>query len=204
MLWTIPRDIRRTRRDAATPLDWRYATCALETEDWRFGPFAGLVTNWRARIAPGARLPRRSDLAFEDFTGWFGRIFIARVERDPFNLRFTLWGTQLVRWWGIDYTNKTLGEESLDPALWQSSELKYFQTMDRAPFIGIASGYLSQHRRSHIKVLGLDLPCAEDGRLSHIVSAHIELDVEESAETVLPHCRIEPFPGLDGAPRRDQ
>lgn len=203
MLWAVTRDIRRTRRDAATPLDWRYGSCPLTTEAWRFGPFAGLVSNWRGRIAPGAQLPRRADLAFEDFAGWFGRIFIAKVERQPFNLRFTLWGTQLAHWWGIDYTNKTLGEESLDPELWKSSELRYFEVMDRAPFIGVASGFLSQHRRSHIKVLGLDLPCGDGAGLSHIVSAHLELAAEETAETMLPDCPMSPFAEIDDTPGRE-
>lgn len=211
MLWAIPRDIRLTRRDAATPVDWRYGLCTLETEPRRFGPFAGLVANWRRRIAPAARLPRRSALEFEDFAGWFGRIFIARVERQPFNLRFTLWGTQLVDWWGVDYTGKTLGQESLDPELWKEGELRYFEAMDSAPFVGLAWGYLSQHRRSHIKVLGLDLPCSDGERLDHVVSAHVEIAMEETAQTLLPDCPITPFfeldradgGGAEGAPEQD-
>ncbi|SMF04149.1 hypothetical protein SAMN06265365_106132 [Tistlia consotensis] len=72
--------------------------------------------------------------------------------------------------------------------------------MDRTPFIGVASGYLSQHRRSHIKVLGLDLPCADGPRLSHVVSAHIELAMDETAEMILPDCPITPFEGFDDSP----
>lgn len=176
--------------DPREVLNWRYGLCPLDAEAGRFGPFADLVALWRARVPVGGMLPARADFDVFDFRDWLGRIFIARVEREPFALRFALWGTVLTQWWGVDYTGKTLGEQSNAPDLWDMVELEYFKHMDTAPFIGIAGGYLDQHDRSHIKVYGVDLPLGADGRLSHVLSAHIKVGLDETPETLMPDCPI--------------
>jgi hypothetical protein len=164
--------------------------CALETTPDRFGPFKDLVECWNRRRGD-RRLPARRDFPVEDFAPWMGRIFIARIEPEPFNLRFSLWGTTLTEWWGVDYTNKTLGEESIAPERWRD-ELAYFHDMARAPFIGVASGYLSQHERRFIRVIGLDMPMGEGGRVTHVLSAHMKIALDASVESVMPDCPIIP------------
>lgn len=179
---------------------WHFATAPLDTPSEAFGPYADLVRIWRSRIPDGSEMPRRADFSFEDFRAWLGRIFIAKIERDPFNLRFTLWGTQLTEWWQVDYTNKTLGEQSSAPEMWKSTELTYFAAMDRSPFIGIASGFLTLHGRSDIRVIGLDLPCCDaEGRLDHVISAHLKIDAHEPVREVLGNCPLFDFP-LSGFP----
>ena len=171
-------------------VDWRFAMCPLATAAEHFGPFRELVACWQARIGPGKALPHRADFQMEDFEGWLEQIFIARIERNPFNLRFTLWGTQLVDWWQIDYTDKTLGSESLDPEAWKSSEIRYFEKMDQAPFIGVTSGKLTQHAREHIKVMAVDLPLSEGSGIDHVISAHVKIALTDEIETVLPTCPV--------------
>lgn len=180
-------------KESTTPVDWRYTMCPIDTDFMRFGPFRGLVAQWRLRTREGEILPRRDDFQFEDFADWLGRIFIAKVEREPFNLRFTLWGVKLVEWWRVDYTNCTLGELSSNPDLWQMTEIRYFAEMDRAPFIGLACGFLSQHDLSHTKVLGLDLPFSDGDGLTHVISTHMKIDLGETIEDVLPDCPITDF-----------
>ena len=180
-------------RESSTPVDWRYAMCPIDTDFMRFGPFRGLVAQWRLRIRRGEVLPRRDDFQFEDFADWLGRIFIAKVEREPFNLRFTLWGVKLVEWWRVDYTNRTLGELSSNPDLWRMTEIQYFAEMDREPFIGLACGFLSQHGLAHIKVLGLDLPFSDGEGLTHVISTHMKIDLGETIEDVLPDCPVTDF-----------
>ena len=175
-----------TAQRPAAMLDWRYAMCPLDTAADRFGPFEDLVLLWKDRAGAERRLPRRIDFEMADFRAWLGRIFIAKVERDPFNIRFTLWGTELTEWWRVDYTHETLGSLSLDPDLWKSSELRYFQKMDQAPFFGIASGRLTQHDQPYIKVLAVDLPLVEGSRMTHVVSAHMKIDLNDDIETLLP------------------
>ena len=174
----------------AKTVDWRYAMCPLKTDAYRLGPFRDLVALYQDRAGPDRLLPQRDDFNMEDFKDWLGRIFIARVERAPFNPRFTLWGTQLVEWWQVDYTNKTLGSLSLNPSLWEFSEIRYFERMDQAPFIGISSGKLTQHNRSHIKVMAVDLPLSEGNGISHVLSAHMQIAIIDEIETLLPDCPI--------------
>ena len=66
-------------RHLAETVDWRYAMCPLDTDADRFGPFRDLVALWQDRAGPDRLLPRRTDLDMEDFRGWLGRIFIARI-----------------------------------------------------------------------------------------------------------------------------
>ena len=171
--------------------DWTYGMCALETAPERFGPFKALIECWYRRRRTNRLIPARGDFPIEDFAPWMGRIFIARIENEPFNLRFTLWGRTLVEWWGVDYTNRTLGSASVAPERWRD-ELAYFYEMTRAPFIGSASGYLSQHERRHIKVIGMDLPMGENDRVSHVLSAHMKIDLGATVESVMPDCSITP------------
>jgi hypothetical protein len=172
-------------------LQWHYAQCPIDAPAPSFGPFADLVALWQARGQARGGVPRRGDFEVLDFRDWLGRIFIARVERAPFNLRFVLWGTQLTDWWGVDYTNKTLGELSKNPDLWDWVELSYFAEMDRAPFLGLACGRLDQHDRPNVTVLGLDLPLSEGEGLSHVISAHTEVGHGATIRSVLPEVPID-------------
>ncbi len=174
-----------TASDRAVGSDWRYATCPLDTEPRRLGPFADLVALWQGRRRDGKPLPARDDFEIRDFAPWLGRIFIARIEHDPFDLRFTLWGIQLREWWRVDYTGKTLGELSADREAWQV-ERNYFRAMHREPFLGVASGYLSQHGRDHIKLLSLDLPLSDVGPVTQVLSAHLQIGLTKSVEDMLP------------------
>ncbi len=142
-------------------------------------------------------MPPRKAFEINDFEAWLGRIFIAKIERDPIDIRFTLWGTTLADWWGVDYTGETLGKQSESPESWET-ERRYFEVMSKEPFIGIAGGLLTQHGRDHIKVLGLDLPLSADGGgLDQVLSAHIRIDLDETFSTIAPDCPITPFDGND-------
>lgn len=191
-----------TNEKPAVAFDWSYWRCPLETEPGRFGPFAELVTLWNSRRKGEGTLPLRRDFKPEEFRDWMGRIFIARIEREPFDLRFTLWGTTLSEWWRVDYTGRKLGAQSADPDAW-GIERQYFSEMARAPFIGLASGSLSEYGRGHIKVVGIDLPFSDDGeRLDQVLSAHLRMGPAENLDRVLPDCPREkfegaPFPELD-------
>ena len=69
--------------------------------------------------------------------------------------------------------------------------------MSKAPFIGIAGGLLTQHKRDHIKVLGLDLPMSDDGSstLTRVLSAHLRIDLDDSFSTIAPDCPSTAFDG---------
>ena len=174
--------------DPKTLLNWQYAGLPVSTDPEKFGPFKDLVGIWNEKRGPSGELPARRDFDFTDFRAWLGKISIAKIERDPFQIRFVLWGTQLTEWWGVDYTNKVLGEASMTPEAWKLVEGRYFETMDKKPFIGVVSGFLDQHDRPYIKIMGIDLPLSEGNGLSHVISAHIEIEPLTTTEAILSDC----------------
>jgi hypothetical protein len=186
----LPPEVRIHARTTKTAVSWRYRKCDRTAAPDRFGPFAELVRLWQRRVPGDGQLPPRRAFDAFDFRPWLGRVFIARAEHDPFNLRFTLWGTKLSEWWGVDYTNKTLGEEAADPKSIQEVELAYFQEMARDPFIGVSSGRLDQHDRSFIKVVALDLPMGEGTSLTHVIGVHLQIRPEATAADVMPDCPV--------------
>ena len=56
--------------------------------------------------------------------------------------------------------------------------------------MGITSGKLTQHNRSHIKVMAVDLPLSEGNGISHVLSAHMQIAIIDEIETLLPDCPI--------------
>ncbi len=176
--------------DARKIINWAYGRCPLEAPADKFGPFSNLVALWQSKRR-GTELPKRSDFDFPDFKGWHGKIAIVKFEKDPFNVRFVLWGTELTEWWGVDYTNKLLGEQSLSPDLWQSVEGRYFQEMAANPFIGLVRGQLDQHRRSYRKVIGVDLPLSDGHEVTQVILAHMELGETDKFSDLVPNSPIE-------------
>lgn len=179
------------RVDPRQLINWAYGLCPIDTDASRFGPFESFVALWHSKIRRGETLPARDDFDFFDFRGWWGKIAIARFEVEPFDVRFTLWGTDLTEWWGVDYTNKRLGEQSTSPEVWQHVESKYFLAMMDDPFIGIVIGNLDQHERPYIRVIGVDLPLAgADGKVEQVLTAHLAVHREDSIATHFPDAPI--------------
>lgn len=171
--------------DARKIINWEYGQCPLNSNPEDFGPFQKLVRLWQDKRV-GGNLPLRSDFDFPDFKEWWGKIAIVKFEEDPFNVRFVLWGTELTQWWGVDYTNKLLGQQSLSPDLWKSVEGKYFETMAAKPFIGLVQGQLDQHQRPHRRVVGVDLPLSDGQKVTQVILAHLELRDGVSFESLFP------------------
>ncbi|MEQ9490172.1 MAG: hypothetical protein RIM72_14385 [Alphaproteobacteria bacterium] len=177
--------------DARRLANWNYAACHPDSDPSAFGPFEKIIGLWRSKRRNGAALPRRKDFDFFDFKGWWGRVSIARIEPDPFDIRFVLWGTRLTEWWGVDYTNKRLGEMSITPDVWQVLESKYFRAMAEEPFIGLVSGSLDQHARPFIRVVGVDLPMSDGETVSHVLSAYVEAKQTDTITSVMPDAPID-------------
>ena len=170
---------------------WTFGACPLDTDAAEFGPFAHVVSIWNARRSDLRQLPARADFDVLDFRAWLGRVFIARIEHDPFTVRFALWGTVLTSWWGVDYSGSVLGPQSKDLEDWRD-EFNYFKAMDRAPFIGVASGRLTQQDHGHIQLVALNLPCSDGDGLSHVISLHAKLEPKQQVTDILPSCPMQP------------
>lgn len=177
-------DFDRFSQSSSNQEQWEFGAAPLNTPASMFGPFADLIQIWQDRRSADQFLPSRDQFVAEDFAQWLGRVFIAKVERNPFNVRYTLWGTELTEWWGVDYTGKLIGEASSDPGNWEA-ELAYFEEMDKSPFFGLASGRLTLHERDHIRAVGIDLPLGSAEELTHIVAAHIRIEADMTLKSFL-------------------
>jgi len=165
--------------------DWQYSRCSVDSRPEAFGPFQELVALWQSKRR-GRLVPERADFDFTDFKPWLGRIAIADFETDPFNVRFVLWGTDLVTWWGADYTNKSLGELAKRPELLKEVEGQYFLDMKNEPFIGLVEGRLERDYDSYRKVMGVDLPMGRNGTPEKVMLVHEEIATGETLEELLP------------------
>lgn len=160
------------------PASWLLAACPMNAAPTAFGEFDKILRMWRDKHGPDGTPPNRKDFDFFEFEGWWGQIAIAEIKHDPFDVRYSLWGTRLTEWWGIDYTNKLLGKASIAPDVWRATERRYFEEMTRAPFIGAVFGRLEIENAPAIQVIGLDLPLSQDGVTSHVLSAFARADTE--------------------------
>ncbi len=159
---------------------WTYRIFADDLDAGSFGPFAPLVDIWRAKSGEG-RYPAWRDFdPLEDFAGWWGRLSLAEIIDDPFDIEFALWGTALTDWWGIDYTRKKMSEVYRNRrANWEKYEGPYFKTLTGAGGIGIVVGDLRALERGHVVVQGVDLPLSRDGRVSHVLSGYRQAGDED-------------------------
>lgn len=163
---------------------WVLAACPIEEDASSFGAFTDIVRMWRGKRGTNGAFPNRAEFDFFEFQGWWGRIAIAEVKRAPFGVRYSLWGTQLTEWWGVDYTNKLLGDASIVPHVWRSTERRYFEEIARAPFIGAVLGRLEVGDEPAIQVVGLDMPLSEDGVISHVLSAFTKADTDRALSEI--------------------
>ena len=155
------------------------------TDSELLGEFTSFVNLWRSRSTDGA-FPRLSDFGLEDFTAWRGRLSLGKID-DSNQLNMILWGTQLAYWWGIDYTDKPLGfRDDLYPAAWNEAEHTYLETLIKTQTIGIWQGNLNQPGTTDINIKCVEVPLAQDGQISHILSIYIKYqpgaDIDIKAE----------------------
>ncbi len=85
---------------------WMMATFPIDAPSEVFGEFESFIRVWKAKVK-NDRLPDWRDFELQDFEGWYGWLSVFDVEqRNPLRLRCRLWGTNLVRMFGYDLTNK--------------------------------------------------------------------------------------------------
>ncbi|MBO6949950.1 MAG: hypothetical protein JJ855_18375 [Rhodospirillales bacterium] len=160
---------------------WTYRIFADDLDSEMFGMFAPLVKLWRGK-GGGQGYPswRDFDIA-EDFAGWWGRLSLADILDDPFDIEFALWGTTLTEWWGHDYTRKKMSDVYRNrEENWEKFEGPYFRILRDVGGIGFISGDLRALNRGHIVVHGIDLPLIKDGSVRQVLSGYALADETEN------------------------
>ncbi|MBT4887942.1 MAG: hypothetical protein HON65_00105 [Rhodospirillales bacterium] len=152
-----------------------------DTDSKLFGEFTSFIDLWLSKFNDGS-FPQWSDYQFEDFPDWYGRLSLAKIN-DTKELDIVLWGTQLVDWWGFDFTNKSIGfKKEAYPEAWNEAEKTYHDTLVETKSIGMWKGNLDWVGRGYINIRNIDLPLSQDGKISHILSAYIKFEPETYIE----------------------
>lgn len=151
---------------------WSYQVYAGNTESSEFGPFQSLINLWRDKSGENA-FPVWRDFELEDFSMWWGQLSLATILHDPFDLEFSLWGTTLTDWWGMDFTNKTMDTVYTNRKKnWNNFEGPYIQALIESKGIGLVGGDLRVIDRKFLTVQGIDLPLVKDGELKQVLSGY--------------------------------
>lgn len=151
---------------------WSYEVYPGDIESLEFGPFQSLIDLWRAKGGEDA-LPEWRDFELEDFSMWWGRLSLATILNDPFDIEFPLWGTTLTEWWGIDFTKKKMNTVyKKRQENWKNFEGPYIQSLIDNKGIGFVQGDLRVIDRKYLTVQGIDLPLMKDGNIKQILSGY--------------------------------
>jgi hypothetical protein len=151
---------------------WVYSAYPSDTPVSDFGLLSNFVDIWRKKSPGAGKFPCWRDFELMDFEGWWGQVSLAEIQDDPFDFRWTLWGTKMTEWWGVDYTNKLIGEIPEVEDVWNNYEKPYIQRIVNERLIGHVTGTLSPQNREHQYICGVDLPLEQDGRVTHFMSAY--------------------------------
>lgn len=151
---------------------WTYRTYDPNNAPQNFGPLSPMVSLWKSKWSASGRFPAWRDFDFLDFEGWWGRLSLGELQSSPFDLRWVLWGTKLVGWWGHEYTGQLVSQQPYLGETWQKYERPYLQELRDKRLIGFISGTLAPQQREFYCIHGVDLPLEQDGDVTHIFSAY--------------------------------
>lgn len=140
--------------------DWIYASLSLSAPETEFGRFASAARIWRSKAEFGG-LPRKRDFLPEDFRGWHGRMIIYDVLREPFDLRFRLFGTDLVNTLNVENTGKRFSEAYGHIPGYEIT-LRHFEHLVRNRTIGMSCGSMGWEGLDYCVGHFVDFPVTDD------------------------------------------
>lgn len=155
---------------------WRYNHYLPTSDPNAFGDFSSIVSLWQSKFDGNGQFPDWRQFDFYELEAWWGRLSLAEVSHDPFDLTFSLWGTKLTSWWGFDYTKKSLGNKPVAPNIWEPADRRYHHRTVSDKLIGFSTGPLDHYDREYRFVCAIDLPLERNGTVSHVLSAYCEVE----------------------------
>jgi len=140
--------------------NWKYYRYNFDDPVTDFPHFESLWELWQTRRLDG-KLPAWKDFDLIDFRGWYGFITVFDVLSDPFDLKYRLFGTEMVAMYKAEYTGKTIRENSFE--IEDSEDLNHFEGLYNERKVGASSGPIYWDNRQWRKLSFLDLPLSNDG-----------------------------------------
>lgn len=160
------------------PSGWEYHIYSRNTVPPDLAHAEKFIRLWQSKSEGGnAQIPSWKNFDFLDFRGLHGRIVLQRVEREPFDIRYTLWGTKAAQIYGQDLTGKALSELEGDRS---RVELEYLHRLVEVGGFGMIKGPIYWEGRMHRTISFVDLPLSDDGvNVDGIVSLFTDEGVSE-------------------------
>ena len=153
--------------------NWKYYRYDLNEPVADFPHFESLWQRWQTKRADG-RLPAWRDFDLIDFQGWYGFIIVYDVLHNPFDLKYRLFGTEMVTLYQTEYTGKTIRENNFD--IEDDKDLNHFEGLYNERQIGASTGPLYWDNRHWRNLTYLDLPLSDDGEtVTHFLTAMHEI-----------------------------
>ncbi|MEQ8664976.1 MAG: hypothetical protein RIC16_04560 [Rhodospirillales bacterium] len=146
---------------------WRYDVFPLDVDAAATGEYASIAALWQSKLN-GPRLPAWRDFDLMDFREWWGYLAVYDVvRRDPLDLWCRLWGTNLVRFHGLEVTGANLSDPDAgmygDSSMFDDDDVEFFDYLIDEGMIGLCRGAMTWQEREHMRVSALRLPLADDG-----------------------------------------
>ena len=149
---------------------WLYETFERDVEPAMLPGCENLVRLWQGKRGDRP-VPAWSDFNFPDFKGWHGRITLADVIYEPFDLRYRLVGIQVAERLRKDYTGKLytqMVEEGMDPI----DDLEFYEMTNRKMLISRLTGDLRWAGHKYVTVTLVGFPLSDGGETAtHQMSA---------------------------------
>jgi len=158
---------------ATTDDNWKYYRYDLNESASDFPHFESLWQRWQNKRIDG-KLPAWRDFDLEDFRGWYGFIIVYDVLHNPFDLKYRLFGTEMVALFQTEYTGKTIRENNFD--IEDTQDLDHFEGLLNQRKIGASSGPIYWDNRDWRNLTFLDLPLSDDGDvITHFLTTAHEI-----------------------------
>jgi hypothetical protein len=149
---------------------WLYETFERDVDPEALPGCEDLVRLWQEKR--GDRLvPAWADFNFHDFKGWHGRISLANVMYDPFDIHYKLVGLQMAARLRVDYTGKRYSEMAAD-GLDAVDDFEFYEMTSHKMLISRLSGDLLWNGLQPITATFVEFPLSDTGEKStHLLSA---------------------------------
>jgi len=135
-------------------------------------PVRQIYESWLEKTAD-SRLPRRSDIRWEDLKGLASYVLMVDVLRGPLRFKIRYFGTQLVHWAGRDYTGCPIRESTGSPE-WRHAFSDYRTVVETIqPRFDERKAEWSG--KSHLHYERILAPLSSDGKTVDVVLGAIHL-----------------------------
>lgn len=153
--------------------EWKYYRYGLNEPVSDFPHFGSLWELWQSKRTNN-KLPAWRDFDLLDFKGWYGFLIVYDVLHDPFDLKYRLFGTEMVTLYKTEYTGKTIRENNF--TIEDEVDIDHFEGLFSERKIGASAGPLYWDNRHWRHLSFLDLPLSTDGdTITHFLTAMYEI-----------------------------